>query len=52
MIVNVHAYGVLAAYTPVMRLRRMDGAFFHTYIESYERVWASARPAGAPGGEQ
>lgn len=45
MIVNVHAYGVLAAYTPVMHLRRIDGRYFNTYIESYERVWASARPA-------
>ncbi|MFF5587567.1 hypothetical protein ACIP69_15115 [Streptomyces hygroscopicus] len=45
MIVNVHAYGVLAAYTPTMHLRRIDGAYFNTYIESYERVWASARPA-------
>ncbi|MBR7674543.1 hypothetical protein [Streptomyces daliensis] len=44
MIVNVHAYGVLAAYTPTMHLRRIDGQFFHTYVESYERVWASARP--------
>ncbi|MGH3313072.1 MAG: XRE family transcriptional regulator [Streptomyces sp.] len=42
MIVNVHAYGVLAAYTPVMHLRRIDGRFFNTYVESYERVWASA----------
>lgn len=45
MLVNVHAYGVLAAYTPVLHLRRIDGAYFNTYIESYERVWASARPA-------
>lgn len=45
MLVNVHAYGVLAAHTPTMHLRRIDGAFFNTYIESYERVWASARPA-------
>jgi transcriptional regulator with XRE-family HTH domain len=44
MLVNVHVYGILAAYTPVMRLRRIDGSFFNTYIESYERVWASARP--------
>ncbi|MBV9022914.1 MAG: XRE family transcriptional regulator [Streptomycetaceae bacterium] len=43
MIVNVHAYGVLAAYTPTMHLRRVDGAYFNTYIESYERVWAGAR---------
>ena len=41
-----HAYGLLAAYTPVMHLRRVDGAFFNTYLESFERVWASARVAG------
>jgi transcriptional regulator with XRE-family HTH domain len=45
MIVNGHAYGVLAAFTPTVHLRRMDGAYFNTYVESYERVWASARPA-------
>jgi uncharacterized membrane protein len=45
MIVNVHAYGVLAAFTPTLHLRRIDGSYFNTYIESYERVWASARPA-------
>jgi transcriptional regulator with XRE-family HTH domain len=44
MLVNVHAYGILAAYTPVMRLRRVDGAYFNTYLESFERVWGSARP--------
>jgi transcriptional regulator with XRE-family HTH domain len=43
MLVNVHAYGILAAHTPVMHLRRTDGAFFNTYVESFERVWASAR---------
>ena len=47
MLVNVHAYGILAAYTPVMHLRRVDGAFFNTYIESFERVWASARAPDA-----
>ncbi|PRX90810.1 helix-turn-helix transcriptional regulator [Allonocardiopsis opalescens] len=45
MIVNVHAYGVLAAYTPTMHLRRIDGAYFTTYVESFERVWGSAKPA-------
>jgi transcriptional regulator with XRE-family HTH domain len=44
MLVNVHAYGILAAYTPVIRLRRVDGAYFNTYQESFERVWGSARP--------
>jgi transcriptional regulator with XRE-family HTH domain len=43
MLINVHVYGLLAAYTPTMHIRRMDGAFFNTYVESYERVWASAR---------
>lgn len=38
---------MLAAYTPIMHLRRIDGAYFTTYIESYERVWASAKSADA-----
>jgi hypothetical protein len=46
MLVNVHAYGILAAHTPVMHLRRTNGAFFNTYTESFERVWASARTPG------
>lgn len=44
MIVNTHVYGLLACHTPTMHLRRMDGQYFNTYLESYERVWASARP--------
>ncbi|WP_243725471.1 hypothetical protein [Actinomadura rubrisoli] len=44
MIVNSHVYGILAAYTPTMRIRRVDGVYFNTYLESFERVWASARP--------
>jgi hypothetical protein len=44
MIVNTHVYGILAAYTPTMHLRRVDGTYFQTYLESFERVWASARP--------
>jgi transcriptional regulator with XRE-family HTH domain len=43
MIVNTHVYGILAAYTPCLHLRRVDGLFFHTYVESFERVWASSR---------
>ena len=40
-----------------MHLRRVDGAFFNTYIESFERVWASARApesdlAGVPWQDQ
>ncbi|RAY15383.1 XRE family transcriptional regulator [Actinomadura craniellae] len=49
MLVNAHVYGILAAYTPVMRLRRVDGAYFNTYLESFERVWASARPLDGAG---
>jgi transcriptional regulator with XRE-family HTH domain len=44
MLVNAHVYGILAAYTPVLHLRRVDGAYFSTYLESFERVWGSARP--------
>jgi len=44
MLVNTHVYGILAAWTPVNHLRRIDGAYFSTYLESFERVWASARP--------
>jgi transcriptional regulator with XRE-family HTH domain len=46
MIVNTHVYGILAAYTPTWRLRRVDGAYFSTYLESFERVWALAQPLG------
>jgi hypothetical protein len=46
LLVNVHVYGLLAAYTPTLRVRRIDGQFFNTYLESFERVWASARPPG------
>lgn len=45
MLVNAHVYGILAAFTPVLHLRRVDGAYFSTYLESFERVWGSARPA-------
>jgi transcriptional regulator with XRE-family HTH domain len=51
MIVNTHVYGILAAYTPSLRLRRVDGAYFSTYLESFERVWASARPFEPEGQE-
>ena len=44
LLVNTHVYGILAAYTPTLRLRRVDGVYYGTYLESFERVWASARP--------
>ena len=51
MIMNTHVYGSLAAHTSTLRLRRADGAYFSTYLESFERVWASARPFGEDGPE-
>jgi transcriptional regulator with XRE-family HTH domain len=46
MLINTHVYGLLAAHTPVLHLRRVDGAYYGTYLESFERVWGSARPLG------
>jgi hypothetical protein len=44
MLINTRVYGILAAYTPVLHLRRVDGAYFNTYLESFDQVWASASP--------
>jgi hypothetical protein len=44
VLINTHVYGILAAYTPVLHLRRVDGAYVNTYLESFDRVWATARP--------
>lgn len=49
LLVNVHVYGILAAYTPVLRLRRIDGSYADTYLESFERVWSGALPYQAGG---
>jgi hypothetical protein len=46
MLVNSHIYGVPAAHTPVMHLKRLSGGeLFETYADSVDRVWASSRPA-------
>lgn len=47
MLVNTHAYGVPAALTPVLHLRRLNGPYFATYLRSFDEVWAPARTAGA-----
>ena len=46
MLINPHAHGSPASHAPVLHLRRagQDG-MSSTYAESFERVWASARPA-------
>jgi hypothetical protein len=45
MLINQHVYGIAAAYAPVLHLRHQDeDDVFTTYVDSFERVWASARP--------
>ncbi|MGE3795633.1 MAG: XRE family transcriptional regulator [Dehalococcoidia bacterium] len=42
MLVNPQVHGIAAAYAPVLHLRRTELAgMFDTYVDSYERVWAS-----------
>jgi hypothetical protein len=43
VLVNTHVYGILAAYTPVLHFRRVDGSYFNIYQESFEQAWAGAR---------
>ena len=41
MLVNTHAYGVPAAYAPILHLRRVSGGnLFDTYATSFDRVWS------------
>lgn len=49
LLVNPHAYGCPAAQAPVLHLRRTrDDGMAATYLDSFERIWATARPAGQP----
>lgn len=46
LLVNTHAYGCPAPHAPVLHLHRArDDGMAATYTDSFERVWASARPA-------
>jgi len=45
LLVCQHAYGVPAGKSPVLRLRQAGG-MAGEYLDSFERVWAGARPAG------
>lgn len=47
LLTNGHVYGAQAATSPVLHLRRLPGgqAYRH-YAESFEGVWATARPIG------
>jgi transcriptional regulator with XRE-family HTH domain len=45
LLVNTHAYGAVAAKSPVMHVRRIAGGrLFSHYMESFERVWEDAEP--------
>ena len=45
LLANHHLYGAPANHSPVLHLRRLvGGRAFATYVESFDRVWANARP--------
>lgn len=44
MLVNPHIYSMPAFRAPIIHLRRIhDGPLFETYVECFERIWASSR---------
>ncbi|WP_225727196.1 MULTISPECIES: helix-turn-helix transcriptional regulator [unclassified Nocardia] len=46
MLVNTHSYGAYAAKSPVQHLQQVPGGhLFSYYRDSFEAVWATARPA-------
>jgi hypothetical protein len=45
IMVNPHAWGEPASANPVLHMRRLDGAqVAATYMDSFERVWDTAKP--------
>lgn len=45
VLVNTHAYGAVAAKSPVMHIRRIAGGrLFDHYTASFESVWETAEP--------
>lgn len=45
LMVNGHAYGMPAAYSPVLHLRRVPGGrMWDHYMQSFEEVWKIAAP--------
>jgi transcriptional regulator with XRE-family HTH domain len=45
LLVNTHIYGITAAYAPVWHLRKVAGGeLANAYLESFERVWETAKP--------
>lgn len=50
ILVNAHVWGVNAYGAPVWHLRRNgEGGMFDTYVESFNAVWATAKPAQREG---
>lgn len=48
MLINPQVHGIAAAYAPVLHLRQIEpGGMFTTYTDSFERVWANARPVNS-----
>lgn len=46
LLVNTHAYRLPASHAPVLHVRRTrNDGMATTYIDSFERVWATSRPA-------
>jgi len=45
LLANPHAYGASASHSPVLHINRIPGGrLFSHYLDSYDRVWATARP--------
>ena len=45
VLVNTHVYGFPASQAPVLHLRQVAGGeMVNTYLNSFDRVWDSARP--------
>ena len=45
LLVAQHAYGIPATHAPILRLRTPDESseMITAYLESFERIWATAR---------
>ena len=47
LLVNQHAYGVPAAHSPVVELRKAEvGDMADAYLASFERIWTLSRALG------
>lgn len=45
LLANPHAYGSSASQSPVLHINRIPGGrLFSHYMDSYDKVWATARP--------